>query len=143
MCYFLSHKVKEIHQLSRKDAIVGYKYIRVTREGMFLSPQRGNGWNKRQMREKRRLTTNGTNGIYALKSRVGARKAVRVEHFAIVKVLLWGTVIEYKEFKAHYSYQADMPAGFRAEHAEIVEIVSKGFYTENCEAARKRYRSLK
>lgn len=142
MCYFNRCEIKQVHQLEYKDAIIAYKYMRITKSGDFQSPvMKYITWFRRRLSAVRPPHPNSPVGIYAFRSKSGAKLESHV--YPVVKVKLWGTVIEHKGRSRRYTYDKNARPGYRAQHAEIIEIVwCDKWYDRAVKTALKRYRAL-
>ena len=141
MCYFNRCEIKQVHQLEYKDAIIAYKYIRITKSGEFQSPVKLHTWFRRRLSAVRPPHPNSQAGIYAFRSKSGAKLESHV--YPVVKVKLWGTVIEHKGSSKRFRYDKNARPGYRAQNAEIIEIVwCDMWYDRVVKTALRRYRAL-
>ncbi len=101
-------------EMDEQGTIYGYKYLLYDLDGsLFRSPQRPDAiWHNGELTADHVPTEDNTHGIYAMKT----RKNKTLYSFAgsdrrLVRLALSGTVVEANE-------------GLRAEHAQIVEVLS-------------------
>lgn len=100
-------------EIDEQGTCYGYKYLTVNGWGQYTSPQFPNVvWHNNELEADAEPSENNSHGIYAMKS----RKSKTLYRYAgegrvLVRLALSGTVVEANE-------------GLRAQHAQIVEVLS-------------------
>lgn len=124
MCAFRNCKVKSDKIILKKDGIIAYKVVEQVGTNRFISKAKRFSWKNRRMTLQpgqlmnRPANGNGP-GIYAWKKR--SYNNNRYYSGTVVKVLLYGRVIEYAEHRG--TYTAPQKAGYMAQRAEILEVL--------------------
>lgn len=123
MCIFTGRAPRKQHWgLERKDAIAAYKTLSLSEDGKFCSPWQKTEWDTKTLTAPH--MGGHDSGIYAMKSIAGVQaQFTGARHRVIVKVALYGDVAEYghRDYGGRGGY---MHAGYRAQHAEIVEVLT-------------------
>jgi hypothetical protein len=143
MCYFLNSEVLQVHDLPEDKPIYGYKLMRLFGGGTYPAPSKytfskpkfrskimNDEWEDGRLSAKRppHPGKRAVAGIYAYGKRESAYTYSDVA--VVVKVALWGRVIEHDDAKGKNAFAK---RGYRAQHAKIVAV-----YLE-CSESRKRH----
>lgn len=122
MCYFRYCQVVSDKRVLKRDGIVAYKTVYKAPKGTYLSAYKGTYWIRNRMSllgNRMNEKPSGTGpGIYAYKRKPNT---YRFDDKVVVKVLLYGRVIEYRGSNK-IEVQRREP-GYMAEKAEIIEEV--------------------
>lgn len=133
MCYFYSHPVVAVHELSEENAITAYKVLTIRThpvwnidKACFWSPYMHCAWDENlelhNIYGKPGKGQRADSGIYCFIKKIAARvsfNSIADPYYVVAELKVWGRVVEHSE--KTYS-----PAGYRAQHARIVRV-----YTNN------------
>jgi hypothetical protein len=125
MCAFRNCKVKSDKIILKKDGIIAYKTVEKVGTNCFISKAKRFSWRNGRMTLQpgqfmnRPANGNGP-GVYAWKR----PPWVNGGYYSgtVVKVLLYGRVIEYASHKGTL-HTAQQRAGYMAQRAEILEVL--------------------